>query len=188
MNRIDKTIFYIIIALFLIGIVFVYSSSYYIAQKYTSNPYYFSIRQILYAVPSFISLIIFAKIDYHILKKYVKPLVFVTIILLLVVFIPGVGRESGGARRWIDFRYFSFNPSELAKLTVIIYLAYILTKKQAKLGNFTFGLLPPLLLVASIFFIILIQSNFSTAALLLMVAFLMFLAGGASMNIYYRLL
>lgn len=143
MNRIDKTLFYIIVILFLTGIIFVYSSSYYIAQKYTQNPYYFSIKQILWAIPSFIGLLFFTKYDYHNLKKYVRALVLITVVLLLAVFIPGIGRESGGARRWIDLRFFSFNPSEMAKITVIIYLAYILTKKQAKLENFTFGLLPP---------------------------------------------
>jgi len=182
MNRIDKTIFYIIVILFIAGIIFVYSASYYIAQKYTNDPYYFSIRQILFAIISFAALLLFSRLDYRNLKKYIKGLIFITIVLLIVVFIPGIGRESGGARRWIDLRFFSFNPSELAKLTVIIYLAYILTKKQGKLLNFTFGLLPPLLLVASIFFIILIQSNFSTAALLLLVTFLIFLAGGASIK------
>ncbi len=182
MNKIDKTLFYDIIFLFLIGIIFVYSSSYYIAQKYTRNPYYFSVRQILWSSVSFLFLLFFARFDYHNLKKYVKPMVFITVILLLIVFIPGIGRESGGARRWIDFRLFSFNPSELAKLTILIYLAYILTKKQSKLENFTFGLLPPLLLVAAIFFIILMQSNFSTAALLLLVAFFVFFAGGASLR------
>ena len=177
MNKIDKALFYDIIALFLTGIIFVYSSSYYIAGIYTHDPYYFSIRQVIWSSVSFVFLLFFMRFDYHNLKNFVKPLIFITILLLLAVFIPGLGRVSGGARRWIDLKLFEFNPSELAKVSVIIYLSFILTKKQAKLENFTFGLLPPLLLVASIFFIILIQSNFSTAALLLIVSFLIFFSG-----------
>jgi cell division protein FtsW len=182
MNRIDKALFYDIIALFLTGIIFVYSSSYYIAGLYSNDPYYFSIRQIVWSSVSFIFLLLFMQIDFHNLKRYVKPLIFITFLLLLAVFIPGIGRVSGGAHRWIDLRLFEFNPSELAKVTVIIYLSYILTKKQSKLENFTFGFLPPLLIVASIFFIILIQSNFTTAAMLLFVSFLIFFIGGASLK------
>lgn len=181
-QRIDKVLFYLVLILLVLGVVFVYSSSYYIAMKFTQNPYYFFIRQIIWALLSFGAFLMFMAIDYHHIQKYVKPLVFITIVLLLLVFLPGIGRESGGARRWIDFRLFSFNPSELAKVTVIIYLSFILTKKQGKLEDFTFGFLPPLLLVAGIFFIILLQSGFSTAAVLLLVAFILFFIGGASVR------
>lgn len=182
MDKIDKVLFYIILALVFIGIVFVFSSSYYAALNFEVSPYYFSIRQIIWAGVSIVALLVFASFDYMKLKNFVKPLVAVTIVLLLAVFLPVVGKTSGGARRWLDLRIFDFNPSELAKLTVIIYLSYILTKKQGKLTDFTFGLLPPLLLVTSIFFVILMQSGFSTAVLLLVVAFLMFFVGGASMK------
>ncbi len=181
-EKIDRTIFYIVITLLLLGILFVYSSSYYISIKFAGNPYYFAVKQLIWAFISFIAFIFFIRFDYKNLKIYVKPLVFINIALLLLVFIPGIGRESGGARRWIDLRFFSFNPSELAKLTVIIYLSSILTKKQSKLEDFTFGLLPPLLLVTAIFFVILMQSGFSTAVLLLLVAFILFFVGGASIK------
>ncbi len=181
-EKIDKTIFYIVISLLLIGIISVYSSSYYISIRLAGSPYYFTLKQIIWAIISFFVFLFFIRFDYKTLKKYVKPLVFVTIIFLLMVFVPGIGRESGGARRWIDLRFSLFNPSELAKITVIIYLSFILTKKQSKLVDFTFGLLPPLLLVSAIFFVILMQSGFSTAALLLFVAFILFFVGGASIK------
>jgi len=182
MKKIDKVIFYSVTLLLLLGILFVYSSSYYISLKYTNNPYYFLIRQSIWAVLSFIVFIFFSNYDYLKLKKHIKPFILITIVLLLSVFIPGVGRVSGGARRWINLGLFSLNPSEIAKLTVIIYLSYILTKKQSKLVNFTFGLLPPLLLVTAVFFVILMQSNFSTATLLLLVSFVLFFTGGASIK------
>jgi cell division protein FtsW len=182
LDKIDKVLFYIILALIFIGIVFVFSSSYYAALNFEVSPYYFSIRQIVWAGVSIIAMLLFASFDYIKLKNFVKPLVAITIVLLILVFIPVVGKTSGGARRWLDLRIFDFNPSELAKLTVIVYLSYILTKKQGKLTVFTFGLLPPLLLVTSIFFVILMQSGFSTAVVLLFVAFLMFFVGGASIK------
>jgi cell division protein FtsW len=182
MERMDRVIFYIVVVLLILGILFVYSSSYYISIKYTGSPYHFLVRQAIWAVVSFGFFLFFIRFDYRRLKKFIKPMVFITLLLLVLVFVPGIGAQRGGARRWLDFRFFAFNPSELAKLTVIIYLSYILTKKQGKLGDFTFGLLPPLLLVSTIFFIILMQSGFSIAVLLLFVAFILFFLGGASMR------
>lgn len=182
LEKIDKFIFYVVIGLIIIGIVFVYSSSFYVAIGYEVSPYYFAIKQIIWAVIALGLLFFFIYFDYKKIKKFVKPIVFITIFLLLAVFIPGLGKTSGGARRWLDFRIFNFNPSEIAKITVIIYLSYILTKKQAKLDNFTFGILPPLLLVAAVFFIILMQSGFSIAVVLLFVAFVIFFVGGASIK------
>jgi len=154
----DRVIFFCVLGMILLGIIFVMSASFYAAKTYEVSPYYFFIRQAVWALPTMGALIFFMMFDYTRLKDFVKPIVIITILLLAAVFIPGIGKYSGGARRWIDFRLFLFNPSELAKISVIIYLSYILAKKQSKLEDFTFGILPPLLLVAVIFFIILIRS------------------------------
>lgn len=166
----------------LLGGVLVFSSSYYFALNLDVHPHYFSIRQLIWIGVSLVLFLLFIHLDYHILQKYVRHLVFLGFILLLLVFIPGIGKTTGGATRWIDFRIFALNPSEFSKLIVIIYLSYILTKKQAKLEDFTFGILPPLLLVATLFFLILMQSGFSTGVVLLLVAFVMFFIGGASVK------
>ncbi len=183
-EKIDKSFFTVVLILMLMGIVFVYSSSYYISIRYTGAPYHFTVRQIIWAAASLAVMALFIRFDYRKLPRFVKPMILATVLLLLAVFLPEVGRESGGARRWIDFRLFSFNPSELAKLTVIVYLASILNKKQSKLSDFTFGILPPFLLVCVIFFIILLQSGFSTAVLLLCLAFILFFVGGASIKYF----
>lgn len=181
-ERIDPVLFFIVLFLLLIGVVFVFSASYYTADYYDVSPGYFFVKQLIWVLISIGALFFFMFFDYQRLQKYVKVLVLATVVLLALVFIPGIGRYSGGATRWIDFRVFSFNPAELAKLTVLIYLAFILSKKQSKLNDFTFGILPPLLLVATIFFIILMQSGFSTAVVLLVVAFILFFIGGASIK------
>lgn len=173
---------YIYLTLVIIGILAVYSASYYFGLRFSHNPYYFSTRQIIWALLSIGVFFFFLKLDYHILKKWVKPMILITLILLMAVFIPGVNKSGGGATRWINFRLFTFNPSELAKLTSIIYLAHILTKKQNKLKNFVSGILPPLLLITLLFFIILLQSGFSTSAILLGISFILFFVGGASIK------
>jgi cell division protein FtsW len=182
LKKVDSLLFYLFIFLILAGNLTVYTSSYFVAQRITGNPYYFFIRQLVWSMVSIFALLFFASYDYRELRKIIKPIVFITFFLLILVFIPSLGKESGGARRWINFRLFDFNPSEFAKLVVIIYLSHILTKKKGKIEDFTFGLLPPLLVVSSIFFIILMQSGFSTATLLLLTSFLMFFVGGASLT------
>lgn len=166
----------------LLGVVLVFSASYYFALNLDVSPYYFSLRQVIWVIISLGLFFLFIHLDYHVLQKYVRHLVFLGFFLLLLVFIPGIGKTTSGATRWIDFRVFALNPSEFSKLIVIIYLSYILTKKQAKLEDFTFGILPPLLLVATMFFLILMQSGFSTGVVLLIVAFVMFFVGGASIK------
>ncbi|MGC8765570.1 MAG: putative lipid II flippase FtsW [Brevinematia bacterium] len=182
LKKVDFILFSLFIFLILVGNLTVYTSSYFVARKLTANPYHFFLRQIIWTIPSIFFLIFFAGYDYSKLKNLTKPLIFLTFLLLLLVFIPGIGKESGGAKRWINLRFFDFNPSEFAKLTVIIYLSSILAKKKGRIEDFTFGLLPPLLLVSAIFFIILMQSGFSTASILLVTAFLMFFIGGASLT------
>ena len=157
LRRVDGFLLFIFIFLMILGNLTVYTSSYFVAKRLTGNPYYFFIRQLIWTVPSFLSLIFFANYDYNNLRKITKPMILLTFILLILVFIPGIGKESGGARRWINLRLFDFNPSEFAKLSIIIYLSHILTKKKGKIEDFTFGLLPPLLLVSAIFFIILMH-------------------------------
>ncbi len=181
-NRPDNWIIYLYFTLVLAGLLAVYSAGYYIGIRFTGNPYYFSIRQLIWSILSVGIFFFFSHQDYHILKKWIKPMTFLTLLLLFMVFIPGLNKTGGGATRWINFRLFTFNPSEFSKLTIIIYLSHILTKKSAKLKDFISGILPPLILVAVLFFIILLQSGFSTSAILLGVSFILFFVGGASIK------
>ncbi len=182
LRKTDALLFFLFVLLILLGNLAVYTSSYFVAKRLMGNPYYFFIRQLIWTIPSIFFLFFFASYDYRNLKNITKPMMLLTFVLLMLVFIPGIGKESGGAKRWINLRLFDFNPSEFAKLTVIIYLSSILTKKKGRIEDFTFGLLPPLLLVSAIFFIILMQSGFSTASILLVTSFLMFFIGGASLT------
>ncbi len=166
----------------IVGVLFVFSASSYFSLRYTGNIYTYAMKQLLFMLIGFMGMVFMAHYDYTRLRFWIKPMVLVTFVLLLLVFVPGLGSVRGGARRWISLGLFDFNPAEFAKLVVIIYLAHILTKKQQKLQNFTFGLLPPLLIVTAMFFIILMQSGFSIATLLLAVGLIMFFVGGASIK------
>ncbi len=164
------------------GILFVFSSSSYFSLRYTGSIYTYAMKQMLFVALGFGVMVFMARYEYTELRRWIKPIVFVTFLLLILVFVPGIGSVRGGARRWISLGFFDINPAEFAKLVVVIYLSFILTKKQQKLRDFTFGFLPPLLIVTAMFFIIMMQSGFSIATLLLMVGMVMFFVGGASLK------
>lgn len=180
--KVDKTILYLYFIFVVVGLIFSYSVSRYSGESIGLNHNILFIKQVFFAIISIMFMFLFSCLDYHITRKVIKPLFLLSFILLLVVFIPGVGLQIGAARRWIDFRVLSFNPSEFAKITLIIYLAHIFVKKHNNIDNFTFGLLPPLLLVALVFGVILLQSGFSIGAIIIIVMFTMIFAGGASLK------
>lgn len=182
LTKVNKKILYIYFILVGIGLIFMYSVSRYAGNTEGVVTDTFFLKQFIFAILSIIFMIFFMLLDYRITRVVVKPLFFLSIILLMLVFIPGVGLQIGLARRWIDFRLFSFNPSEFAKITLIIYLAHIFVKKHEHMGNFMTGLLPPLLMVGMVFAIILLQSGFSIGAIIVIVMFTMIFAGGASLK------
>ncbi|MGL5956114.1 MAG: putative lipid II flippase FtsW [Brevinema sp.] len=182
LSRMNKTIFYLYCIFVVIGLIFMYSVSRYSgrALNFTDNAIF--IKQFFFALISAFSMLIFAQLDYRLTRVVIKPLFFLSLFLLILVFIPGIGLQIGLARRWINLHFLSFNPSEFAKITLIIYLAHIFVKKHENIANFVSGLLPPLILVALVFGIILLQSGFSIGAIIVIVMFTMIFAGGASLR------
>ena len=180
LQRVDKTIFYLYFVFVVIGLVFIYSVSRYAGNALGLSPNAIFFKQFTFAIVSIIAMLLFTQIDYRITRIFVKPIFFLSLILLISVFFPGIGLQVGLARRWIDFHFFSFNPSEFAKIALIIYLAHIFVKKNEHMSKFTSGLFPPLILVATIYMIILAQSGFSIGIIILAITFTMIIAGGAS--------
>ncbi|PUU86312.1 MAG: cell division protein FtsW, partial [Halanaerobium sp.] len=115
---------------------------------------------------------------YKKLKELAPYLLLISLGTLILVLIPGVGRMAGGSRRWLPLGPISFQPSEPAKLTIILYLAAYIDKNKGKMKNFKKGILPPLLVIASISFLILMEPDLGTAVTLAMVAAVMILVGG----------
>ena len=182
LQRADKTILYLYFIFVVIGLIFIYSISRYAGSTLNLSANAIFFKQFAFALVSMIAMLFFTIMDYRITRVFVIPIFFVSLALLVAVFIPTFGLQIGVARRWIDFRFFSFNPSEFAKIALIIYLAHIFVKKHEHITNFGFGLLPPLILVGIVFGIILLQSGFSIGAIIVIVMFTMIFAGGASLK------
>jgi len=166
------------VALVLIGIVMVFSSSAVYAMEEHNDSYFFLKRHLLWVAIGTVVLIIFRKLDYHKLQDLTYPAMIVTFLFLLAVMIPSLSREVGGARRWLSVGDFSFQPSEMAKFALVLFIAKSLDKRVDKLKNFAYGYLPNLIVMGFFFMLILSQPDFGTAIIIAAVIFLMmFIAG-----------
>ncbi|MGL4850074.1 MAG: putative lipid II flippase FtsW [Clostridium sp.] len=175
---IDIWLLAVTVTILSIGVVMVYSASSYFSMFESNDSTVFFKKQFMWAILGLIALFIMSRIDYHNFrnKKIMYILYGVTIILLLAVF---AFPATKGAQRWIKLPGISFQPSELAKYTVVLFLAYKLTKMGKGIKNFWKGVVPALGYAGLIAGIILSQKNLSIASVTMMVSFAMIYISGA---------
>mgnify|MGYP005855296095 FL=1 len=177
-QRFDYILLMTTLALVGIGIVMVYSTSAILAADRFQDPYYFLKRQAIYAGVGFLFMLLAMFFPYRPLRRLAYPILLGSILLLLAVLIPGIGYRAGGSMRWIKMGTFSFQPSELAKLGLVIFLAYFLAKKDEKIRKFYVGFLPTVVLSGLVIILVLKEPDFGTAIFLgAMVLCLLFISG-----------
>ncbi|MDR2659621.1 MAG: putative lipid II flippase FtsW [Spirochaetaceae bacterium] len=167
------------------GLAALYSASYAFAELwYHGDRWHFVFRQLILAIVGFVFFIIAANINMETLRSLIIFLLVAAIIFCALTFIPGIGMNINGASRWIGIGGFSFQPSELVKLVLPLYLAHLFDKKKEKLGSFTSGILPPTLVTALFFILILAQNNFSTAVFIAFNALVIFFLAGIGIGFF----
>ena len=130
-----------------------------------------------------IAMYVMQKIDYRFWKKMAVPIFFLSIVFLILVFVPGIGSKIYGASRWIQLGPFSFQPSEMAKLSIILYLAAWLESRGAqKIKDFNEGLLPFLGIMGLIAFLIMKQPDTGTLGVIVLTSFAIFFISGAKIS------
>ena len=115
-------------------------------------------------------------------RRFAYPLLALSFIILVLVLVPGVGVNRGGARRWIMFPGFAFQPSELAKLALVFYLAHSMAKKEQMIRSFSVGVLPHLMVFGLFAGMLLLEPDFGTALMLSMLLYFMLFIGGARVH------
>jgi cell division protein FtsW len=178
-RRIDIILLIAALALVGIGIVMVYSTSAIIAGDRFGDPYYFLKRQTLYGAVGFVLMILMMFLPYEMLRRLAYPILIFSLLLLMAVLFPGVGHRAGGAMRWLKVQSFSFQPSEFAKLGLVVFLAYLLAKKEEKIRSFSFGFLPPVLLSGLVIALVMKEPDFGAAFFLTVMVFLLLFVSGA---------
>ncbi len=174
----DPVLLMVAVVLVGMGVVMVYSSSAIVAWQRFQDSSFFLRRQALWALMGTGLMLVTMRLDYRKLNDWAFPLLFAAILSLVAVLIPSVGREVGGARRWVDLGPLSFQPGEFAKVALVIYLAHSLAKKADKRDDFTFGYLPNLLVSGILFLLLLLQPDLGAGVVILVLALaLCFVAG-----------
>ncbi len=157
-----------------LGMVNLYSASYGYAMALGLPPHYFALRQLMWALPA---LAVFAA-AYAVPLDWLRPragaIILTSLLLLVLPFLPGIGIAKNGAFRWFGLGGLMFQPSELFKPALVLYLAHILSKKADRLSDVVNAVIPPLLVAAAGMAVILLQNDFSTAMLVGALAAIMF--------------
>jgi len=179
----DRVLLMTVMLLLGVGVVMVYSSSSAVALTTYNDSSYFMRRQIMWAVIGLLCMMAAMRVDHGKLedKRVVLLLLVVTFVLLAATFAPGIGRTVNGARRWIRAGGLTFQPAELMKFTLVVYMSSYLSTKQDLIGNFKSGLMPAFVVSGVFLGMTLLQPDFGTVMVMVVVVFCMLLAGGASL-------
>jgi cell division protein FtsW len=160
------------------GVVMVYSASAIVAADRFHDPYFFLKKQLFWALLGAGAMLAAARVDYRYLEKLVVPALIVAGVLLVLVLVPPFGQSINGTRRWIRFGVVSFQPAELAKLALVVYLAAFVARRQEQLGDLRRGLLPPLLVAGLFAALVFVQPDLGNCLTLIALTFgLFYLAG-----------
>src|SRR3990172_10346105 len=181
----DLTLAFLAVIVAAVGLVAIYSASWVIALEQSGNLYYYLTRQSIALVVGLIAMVIAASLDYQVWKK-LAPLGFIITLILLIVVLTPLGTERGGATRWIDLGPTLFQPSELAKLAFVVYLAAWFEKRAELLGNWRQGFVPFLIATSLISALIMLQPDMGTMIVLALTAMTMaFVAGAKGVHLLY---
>jgi len=186
-SKVSLILIFLIVFLVLFGILMVYSASYYSAQKNYNNPFFFLTKQVVGFVLGLICMVLTSKLDYNKLQKISVVFFIFSVVLLILVFIPGIGVENYGAKRWIRLPGFTIQPSEIAKFAFVLFAASHLSNKSEKVKTFK-GILPVLLTGLVICLLIITEPNMSITVCVGLVVFIMLYAGGLSKKQFFCLL
>lgn len=171
--KFDKTLTVLVVLLSLFGLLMIYNASSAEALRSFNDKFHYLKDQSKWLLLGMVTCLIVAKFDYHHLYNLSPIILIGTIVLLLLVFVPGFGIKAYGAHRWLNFRVFTLQPSELAKIALIIYLSAWLSSKEK--GRF----LPFVLLLSLISFLVIIEPDLGTAIIIIATGIVIYFASGA---------
>ena len=178
----DVVLLAAILALVALGIVMVYSASAVYAGARLGDGAYFLKRQLVFAGLGVVALAGMMRLDYRRLHKLAYPILVVSFALVVLTFVPGLGARVNGAQRWLKLPGLRFQPSELAKLALCIYLARSVGEKGEALKDFKIGLLPHFIVVGAFGAVVLAQPDFGTMIVLVSLTMVVLFVAGARLT------
>ncbi len=185
-RRYDKLLFITIIIISLFGLIMIYSSSYIWANYKYNNPYKFVITQSVFVKVGIIIMLILSKLDYKIYYKYANKILFICMILLALVLIPGIGSVRNGSRSWFGIGSFGIQPSEFAKMGLIIFVSKYLTNNKKDMKNVIKGVFPILFVILIFFGLIMLEPDFGTAMVIVITLITLIFVSGVKVSFFLK--
>jgi len=179
---IDKILLITVFILLVFGLVMISSAGIVYSKTRFGSEYFFFKRQLQGVAIGIAALFIVQGVNYHFWKKVSLPFFILSLILLILVFIPGFGTKIYGASRWLQLGSVSFQPSEVLKLAIIIYLAAWLESRKEKIKDFFDGLIPFIAIIAIVSFLLVKQPDMGTLGVIIMIAISIFFVSGSKIS------
>ncbi len=186
-GQLDFPLLFAIALLCAFGLVMLFSASYYYAQNTAATRYdgFFYLKsQAMYLAVGLVAMYVVSRVDYHFFDKIRVFALVGTLLLMLLVLVPGLGVSRNGAQRWLGIpgTSFTFQPSELAKFALIVYMAGFMSRRPQAMKNLTKGVFPMLFIMGAFGLVLLLQKNMSMMVILLMTGVVMLFLGGAEIK------
>ena len=178
---IDLPFCLLVLLLTAVGLVMLLSASFPSAYYETKSkdPMYYFVRQGIFAVMGIAAMFLISKINYQWFRKFARPLLYLSVVLLILVAIPGIGIMRNNARRWLGFGdLFTFQPSEIAKLAVVLYFSDSISKKKDKMRTTRYGIVPYLVILGVLAVLMMLEPHLSGTVLILSAGAALMLVGG----------
>jgi len=177
-RNVDTTLLLLTVSLTCIGVVMVYSSSAIMAAERFNDGFYFLKRQLVYTLVGFVLMAVATYFNYKNWRKLAVVALLSSIVMLALLFVPGLGVRVGGAMRWLRLPGLTVQPAELVKLTLVLYLAHSLTRKKEKVRSLLKGYLPYMIVLALLLGMLLKQPDLGSAMIIAGVALSMLIVAG----------
>jgi len=181
MPQIDRKFLILLGILVLLGLVMLTSASGPVAYQKFGDAYWYVKHQLFYGlIPGVVLFFLLSHIDYRALRRLARPLFYMSLVLLLLVFIPGIGAEWGTSRSWINIGGFSLQPAEVVKFTLLMFLAdWLARRSQDEIADPQRGLLPFLMSLGAVALLVILQPDLGSLSVIVALAVIVFFLAGA---------
>lgn len=186
-NKMDYKLFLAVVAIAFFGIVMIYSASSIWAEYKFQDPFKFIKAQGMFFLVGIFVMRFLSKVDYSIYYKKANLILFVCVLLLVLVLIPGIGTIRNGSRSWFGLGGFGIQPSEFAKIGLIIYVAKYLSNNQKNMRDIKSGVLPILCVILVFFGLIMLEPDFGTAMVIVLTLVVMIFISGVKISFFVKI-
>lgn len=183
----DMPLFFLILILLAIGLVMLFSASYAYCYFYFGNSYFFIQRQAMFAIVGVVAMLLVSTFDYHHFHKLAWPLFGVAVLLLLLVLVfkdTAIVQPKNGAYRWINFGFVEFQPSEIAKFSMILVFAHMISQRVPKMGTFKEGFLPFAGVLSVFAGLVIAEKHMSATIIIALIGLIMMFIGGVKVRYF----